>query len=124
MPQPDYLRSMVINELLKDYHALTPALKALRQGGLPTDEQEWQRSLATGWFNRVFALYASGLLSVADLQLVASPRAAQLWRDHVAPLDKAVREAAHGPDHEGYVNPVEQFWREYADGQLRVFQGE
>lgn len=131
MLQPDYLRSMTINGLLKDYAAVAPHLKFLRAEMAfkathryfsAEDEQiETARSQASEWFNRVFNLYANGLLSVADLQLVASPRAAQLFVDHVAPLDRVVREAAHGPDAEGAVHPVEAFWRDYALGQLRVF---
>lgn len=118
MLQPDYLRSMTINGLLKDYAAVAQSLKRLRDLPSPT---ETDRVQATEWFNRVFVLYASALLSVDDLPLVTSRRAAQLWVELVAPLDRVVREVANGPDDEGYVNPVEEFWRDYAAGQLRVF---
>lgn len=132
MPQPDYLRSMIINALLQDYHALTPDLKFLRRvrqksetthysPAVMLDEMpgvESSRHRATGWFNRVAQLYRAGLLTAADLSLIASPRAAQLWRDHVLPLDRAVREAAQGTPPEGAVHPVEHFWCEYAEGRL------
>lgn len=126
MPQPDYRRSMVIDGLLKDYHAITPDLRALRTPcdcgqKAPCAATEGRRHRVTGWFNRVFTLYRAGLLGLDDLQLVASPRAAQLYVAHVAPLDRAVREAAHGPDPMGSVHPIEAFWRDYAEGQLQVF---
>lgn len=117
----DYARSLLLHQLLKDYQDVAQALKMLRAGNLEAVNAEHYRNLATGWFNRVFTLYRFGLLTVDDLQIVAPPRAAQLWRDHVARMDKAVREAAHGPDAEDYAHPVEVFWRDYADGKLRTF---
>lgn len=126
----DYARSLLLHQLLKDYQDVAVSLKVLRSGcqsetcqleEQPCQKLDPHRSHATGWFNRVFTLYRFGLLTVDDLQIVAPPRAAQLWRDHVAPLDKVVREAAHGPDAEDYVHPVEVFWRDYADGKLRTF---
>lgn len=131
MPQPDYHRSMIINALLQDYHALTPDLKFLRAGCacqrapclcLPTEQA---RHRATGWFNRVYLLYRAGLLAPEDLQLIAQPAGVRLWLAHVLPLDVAVREAAHGKAAEGAPVPdIEAFWREYADGQLRVYTRE
>lgn len=117
---PDYHRSMIINALLTDYVAVAASLKALRGQPFLARTVERHRSLATGWFNRVALLYRHGLLSADDLQLVASPRAAQLWVRHVAPLDKAVREKSQGQDPEGRRHPIEHFWREYAEGRLVI----
>ncbi len=105
--------------LLKDYHETARHIKALRADqetpGLLTDElREAHRHAATGWFNAVFVLWMTGSLAMETLKAVASPRAAQLWLEYVAPLDKAIRLSRGGKAE----NPVETFWTEYVKKQL------
>lgn len=127
---PDYARAALIYQLRKDYHAITPDLKWLRKE--PHSGERWEmdgqreesRSRASGWFGAVLTLYRSGLLTTADMQIVASPAAARLFVDHVAPLDAAVRVAAHGAEDANYVHPSVAFWTALADGQLLVFPQE
>lgn len=124
----NYERALLLHQLLKDYQDVAESLKFLREYTANGQIQpasihtpaEGHRSRATGWFNRVYLLYRAGLLSPDDVLLVASPRAAQLWRDHVAPLDRAVRASAQEPMPEGAVHSVEGFWNTYADGRLLV----
>jgi len=127
--QPDYGRAALVYQLLRDYHdTVAPALKQLRAHKdvrsdvlLDWNEIEINRVRATGWFNHVFALYSNGLIALEDFGIVASVRAAQLWVAFVLPLDVEIRKAAHGPDVEGYSNPVADFWTDYAAGQLRIY---
>lgn len=116
--------ALLLYTLKTDYHALTPSLKALRASvagdlALLPEQIEIHRHTVTGWFNAVYALWMSKAITKELLFLVASPRAAQLWVEFVAPLDKAVREAAHGAG-DGRMNPVEKFWTRYAKKELLV----
>ena len=136
MCPPDYGRAALVYRLLKDYHdEVAPALRFLRVVAKRNEVHQYppavildetpgvdtQRVRATGWFNHVFSLYSTGLITLDDFALVSTMRAAQLWVEFVLPLDTAIRIAAYGPDVEGYSNPVAEFWTDYAAGQLRIY---
>jgi hypothetical protein len=106
--------------LMDRYHAILPQLKALRSNEGTPEDIEAARFEVSYHFGSLFTLYRGGFIDAELLQSAISPGAAKLFIDHVAPLDKAVRERT-ATDPDGYTHPVEEFWREYAHGRLRVF---
>lgn len=125
MNSPD---ALLVYQLLKDYHReVAPALKTLGRllaAGPLSDPSlvETERVAATGWFNQVATLYLRGLIDERTFRTVASPRAAALWVELVAPLDREVRRAAGGEDAANVVTMVERLWRDFAEGHLPTMQ--
>lgn len=124
MSEPNYAKASLVYQLLKDYHAITPDLKALRAGSLLPEQAEAARSRATGWFNQVFLLWMAQLIDLSVLRWVATRAGATLYLAHVAPLDAAIRNARAQADGRDEVplgeHPVERFWAEYAEGRIQV----
>jgi hypothetical protein len=117
--EPDYQKAPFVYHLLTDYHQAAQSIKALRSAQLDDASREAHRVIATGIFNRMYVLWQMKVIGADVFGVVISRRAAQLWLEHVAPLDKAVRERARGSaDDEGAVHPMELFYRAYADGRL------
>lgn len=106
---------LLLYTLLKDYHETAKHVKRLRDDQtLTPEEREYHRAAATGWFNAVFVLWQMKAITKETLYAVASPRAAMLWLEFVAPLDKAIRLSKGGTEK----NPVEKWWTKYAKKEL------
>lgn len=116
----------LVYQLLKDYHETAQSLKALRRlRADPLSDPllvETHRAKATGWFNAVAVLYLRGLIDQTLFRAVAEPRAAQLWCELVADLDREVRRSAGGDKAAETIPMVERLWRDYAEGKLPTLQ--
>lgn len=112
--------AMLVYQLLKDYHETAMHLKALRGGLDSSFEVETHRRAATGWFNHVGTLYLRGLIDERTFRIVASERAAKMWVEFVAGLDREIRiKAGSGAED---MPILERFWREYSEGRLMTLQ--
>jgi hypothetical protein len=68
----------------------------------------------------MYRLLVAGLLDAELFTLVIPPRGAELWLEHVAPLDRAIRQRVQG-EPPNAPHPIESFYRNYAAGQLPAF---